>query len=134
MFQPNVTYHNTQSLVLPQQSFGKKTLNNAYNTIAGLMAWRDAKKQAEKQEEALKKQEEWRDKIFKEWQARNGVENNEIDPIQQINNYETAQELEDLDLDEEEFVPNIGNGMTPLGYATAYNNYMNSLKNQRRGY
>ena len=73
MFQPNVTYHNTRDLILPQQSFGKKTLNNAYNTIAGLMAWRDAKKQAEKQEEALKKQEEWREKIFKEWQARNNI-------------------------------------------------------------
>ena len=100
MFNPNITYHNTQSLILPQKSFGKKTLNNAYNTIAGLMAWRDAKKQAEKQEEALKKQEEWRENAYYDWQKRNGLLPQEIDGYQQISNMEALNELDDEELEE----------------------------------
>lgn len=99
MFNPRIQYHRVNDLVLPQRSFGNSFLNNALKIGGGIMSWRDAKKQQEALEEGLKKQEEWREQAYQDWQRRNGIIPEEIDANEQISNYENARELEDLDED-----------------------------------
>lgn len=101
MFNPQISYHTTRDLVLPQQSVGKSTLKNAYNILAGIMSWRDAKKQQEALQDALKKQEEWRENAYYDWQKRNGLLPQEIDGYQQISNMEALNELDDEELEKE---------------------------------
>lgn len=97
MFNPRIQYHRVNDLVLPQRSFGNSFLNNALKIGGGIMSWRDAKKQQEALEEGLKKQEEWREQAYQDWQRKNGIIPDEIDANEQISNYENARELEDLD-------------------------------------
>lgn len=97
MFNPRIQYHRVNDLVLPQRSFGNSFLNNALKIGGGIMSWRDAKKQQEALEEGLKKQEEWREQAYQDWQRKNGIIPEEIDANEQISNYENARELEDLD-------------------------------------
>ena len=99
MFNPRIQYHRVNDLVLPQRSFGNSFLNNALKIGGGIMSWRDAKKQQEALEEGLKKQEEWREQAYQDWQRKNGIIPEEIDANEQISNYENARELEDLDED-----------------------------------
>lgn len=99
MFNPRIQYHRVNDLVLPQRSFGNSFLNNALKIGGGIMSWRDAKKQQEALEEGLKKQEEWREQAYQDWQRKNGIIPEEIDANEQISNYENAKELEDLDED-----------------------------------
>lgn len=99
MFNPRIQYHRVNDLVLPQRSFGNSFLNNALKIGGGIMSWRDAKKQQEALEEGLKKQEEWREQAYQDWQRKNGIIPEEIDANEQIRNYENARELEDLDED-----------------------------------
>lgn len=99
MFNPRIQYHRVNDLVLPQRSFGNSFLNNALKIGGGIMSWRDAKKQQEALEEGLKKQEEWREQAYQDWQRKNGIIPDEIDANEQISNYENARELEDLDED-----------------------------------
>ncbi len=96
MFNPRIQYHRVNDLVLPQRSFGNSFLNNALKIGGGIMSWRDAKKQQEALEEGLKKQEEWREQAYQDWQRKNGIIPEEIDANEQISNYENAKELEDL--------------------------------------
>lgn len=97
MFRPTIQYHRVNDLVLPQRSFGNSFLNNALKIGGGIMSWRDAKKQQEALEEGLKKQEEWREQAYQDWQRKNGIIPEDIDANEQISNYENARELEDLD-------------------------------------
>lgn len=99
MFNPRIQYHRVNDLVLPQRSFGNSFLNNALKIGGGIMSWRDAKKQQEALEEGLKKQEEWREQAYQDWQRKNGIIPEEIDDNEQISNYENARELDDLDED-----------------------------------
>lgn len=99
MFNPRIQYHRVNDLVLPQRSFGNSFLNNALKIGGGIMSWRDAKKQQEALEEGLKKQEEWREQAYQDWQRKNGIIPEDIDANEQISNYENARELEDLDED-----------------------------------
>lgn len=99
MFNPRIQYHRVNDLVLPQRSFGNSFLNNALKIGGGIMSWRDAKKQQEALEEGLKKQEEWREQAYQDWQRKNGIIPEEIDANEQISNYENARELDDLDED-----------------------------------
>ena len=97
MFNPRIQYHRVNDLVLPQRSFGNSFLNNALKIGGGIMSWRDAKKQQEALEEGLKKQEEWREQAYQDWQRKNGIIPEDINANEQISNYENARELEDLD-------------------------------------
>lgn len=99
MFNPRIQYHRVNDLVLPQRSFGNSFLNNALKIGGGIMSWRDAKKQQEALQDALNKQEEWRERAYQDWQRKNGIIPEEIDANEQISNYENARELEDLDED-----------------------------------
>lgn len=101
MFNPRIQYHRVNDLVLPQRSFGNSFLNNALKIGGGIMSWRDAKKQQEALEEGLKKQEEWRDNAYYDWQKRNGLLPQEIDGYQQISNMEALNELDDEELEKE---------------------------------
>lgn len=79
MFNPRIQYHRVNDLVLPQRSFGNSFLNNALKIGGGIMSWRDAKKQQEALQDALNKQEEWRERAYQDWKERNGfIEQNPL--------------------------------------------------------